>query len=297
MSAKFGGDQPSPHYARHSRYSDPGRLAHLLLAVRPGLPEVCEVARNVIVHYRYARVPLPESSNGDINLRRLSRILELDQERHRAPLTEARPEAERVQGCCRDQVLLAVGILRQHGIPARSRVGFANYLRPGSRADHVVGEAWIGGRWRRFDPWLAGPRGAIEDPHDLPPGTFLTAAAAWADHRRNGAPVDDLGVRIGPVGYLGLPFVLSYLIMDVAHRFGDELLLWDSWGAMPLPGHWVDLELGDRLAELVLRADSGDVSAEQELAAIHSTDLRVKPGAEVLQLSPRGEPPRPIRLA
>ncbi|GAB3742638.1 transglutaminase-like domain-containing protein [Microlunatus parietis] len=283
-------------FERHSRYSDPGRYARLLGAVRPELPEVCAVARNVIAHYRYARVPLPESTNGDINARWLSRILELDQARHPTPLTEPRAEAERVQGCCRDQVLLAVGILREHGIRGRCRVGFADYLRAGARVDHVVGEAWIDGRWLRFDPWLASPRGVIEDPHDLPPGAFLTAAAAWNDHRRNGTDIDDLGVRIGPIRYTGPPFVLSYLIMDVAHRFGDELLLWDNWGVMPLPGQWVDTALGDRLAALVLRADAGDEAAEQELAAIHSSDARVRPGAVVLQLSPRGEPPRPVAV-
>lgn len=205
-------------WARHSAYSDPGRHAALLDQAEPDITTASMVAQNLIAHYRFASTPLPESSNDDINARWLSTILEIDQQRHGAPLTAPRPEAERVQGCCRDHTLIAVGILRQHGVPARSRVGFADYLRPESRVDHVVAEAWLGGRWVRFDPGLAGPRGRVSDPHDIVVGNdspFLTAATAWSGYRRRGRPIDDLGVRVGPVEFTGPPFVLSYLIMDV----------------------------------------------------------------------------------
>jgi hypothetical protein len=287
------------HYSRHSRYSDPGANAHLLQAVEPDLPTVCAVARNTIAHYRAARVPLPEASNSDINARWISRILELDQQRHGVPLQHERLEAERVQGCCRDHALLAISILREHSIPARSRVGFATYLYPNSRIDHVVGEVWTGDRWLRFDPGIPGPRGQVEDPLDMQTGDgspFLTAAAAWSGFRQSGDSIDDLGVRAGAIDFKGPPFVLAYLIMDVAHRFGDELLLWDYWGAMPMPGHAPDLELGDQLADLVLRADAGDQQAEQDLRNIHATDPRVQPGPQILQFSPRNEPPQQVTL-
>ncbi|MGI3785490.1 MAG: hypothetical protein ACRYG2_32490, partial [Janthinobacterium lividum] len=132
--------EPAAHYSQHSRYSHPGRNVDLLQAVAPEIPTVCAVAQNTIAHYRAATVPLPESSNDDINAGWLSRILDLDQERHGVPLQHERPEAQRVQGCCRDHTLLAISILRQHNIPARSRVGFATYLHPNTRVDHVVAE-------------------------------------------------------------------------------------------------------------------------------------------------------------
>ncbi|MFT4216256.1 MAG: transglutaminase domain-containing protein [Micropruina sp.] len=226
--------------------------------------------------------------------------MEIDQGRHGSSLLVPRPEAERVQGCCRDQTLLAVGVLRQHGIPARGRVGFADYLRPGLRIDHVVAEAWMDGRWIRFDPGLAEPRGRVANPRDIVIGEespFLTAAAAWSDYRQHGRSIDDLGVRIGPVDFTGPLFVLSYLIRDVAHRFGDELLLWDSWGAMPFPGGQVDLDLGDVLAELVQRADRGDGDAESALQELYEQDARIRVGDEVVQFSPRGEPPVRVTLA
>ena len=293
------GSEPAEHYSQHSRYSDPGAHAQLLQAVPPDLDTVCAVARNTIAHYRAASVPLPASSNADIDARWLSRTLDLDQQRHGVPLQQERPEAERVQGCCRDHTLLAIGILRQHGVPARSRVGFATYLSPDTRVDHVVAETWTGDRWRRFDPGVAGPRGSVDDPLEIPTGAgspFLTAAAAWSGYRHSGASIDDLGVQAGSLELKGAPFVLAYLIMDVAHRFGDELLLWDCWGAMAMPGQELDVELGDRLADLVQRADTGDQQAEQDLRTSHATDPRVRPGPQVLQLSPRGEPPRRVAL-
>src|ERR687898_951834 len=80
--------------------------------------------------------------------------------------TAHRRTEDLVQGCCRDHTLLAVAALRHHGMPARSRVGFASYLSLTTwHHDHVIVEAWLGGRWRRFDtelaapvPRLAGPR-------------------------------------------------------------------------------------------------------------------------------------------
>ncbi|SDE09199.1 Transglutaminase-like superfamily protein [Auraticoccus monumenti] len=198
--------EPAPHFSRHSAYSNPGRYADLLADVPRDLASVCAVARNLIAHYWFASGPLPASSNDDINARWLSRILEIDQQRHGKPLQHERAEADRVQGCCRDQVLLAVGILRQHGVPARSRLGFAEYFHGDRRQDHVVAEAWLGGRWVRFDPRLEGPRETLADPHDISTALdspFLTAAAAWIGHRQHGRSIDDLGVRLPAAEFMG----------------------------------------------------------------------------------------------
>lgn len=284
---------PAPHYSQHSHYAD------LLASVPSDLARVSAVAQNTIAHYRFSKVPLPASSNDDINARWLSRILEIDQDRHTKPLHQDRAETDRVQGCCRDQVLLAIGILRQHGIPARSRVGFAEYFRSDRPQDHVVAEAWLNDRWVRFDPGVPGPREKLANPHDISTGVdspFLTAAAAWAGYRQHGRSIDDLGIRIPSANFTGARFVLTYLIMDVAHRFGDELLLWDFWGAMPLPGRDIDLQLGDELADLVLRADAGDLEAENHLERIHHTDARVRPGTQIQQFCPRGGSPRHAHL-
>lgn len=119
-------------HARHTPYSDPGRCADLLRTL-PTDPELLSaVARNIIVHYRATGHELPTETRNDINSRWLEAILTTDQRRHPVlPLERPRALIERVQGCCRDHTLFCVGLLRSHGIPARSRVGFAGYFEDG----------------------------------------------------------------------------------------------------------------------------------------------------------------------
>ncbi len=252
------------------------------------------MARNVIVHYRAAGVDLPRQSRRDVDLRWVEAILSTDRERHHAPLDEERPVEARVQGCCRDHSLLAVAALRHHDVPARTRVGFAAYLLESWHVDHVIVEVWDEGRWRRFDPEFAEPLPAAPDPTDIavsPDGPFLTAAQVWLGHRAGTLDV----ARCGAVEYAALqgePFVHAKVICELAHRFGDELLLWDRWGAMN-PHRFDappdDIDLVDEIAALLIRADRGDASAERDLFARYRHDPRLHPGSFVHSISPTGE--------
>src|SRR5690606_28189253 len=174
-------------HAAHTPYTRPGRFAPLLAALPTDPPALSEVARNVIVHYRSADRQLPQETDDDIDLRWLEDMLATDQRRHGTPLAEHRAPEQRLQGCCRDHTLLCVAALREHGLPARSRLGFAGYFQPGEHADHVVAEVWLEGRWRRFDPEIDAPREALPQPMDMPtaqPGStgFVTAAQAWVGY-------------------------------------------------------------------------------------------------------------------
>ncbi|NJP34633.1 transglutaminase domain-containing protein [Micromonospora thermarum] len=146
-------------YRTHSPYSDPRHHRLLLDAVPADIATVAATARNVIVHYRAGGVELPADRMDEVNRRWVDRILDTDQSRFPLPLTTARPVADRVAGCCRDHTLLSVAVLRQHGVPARSRVGFASYFTPGWHHDHVLVEYWNGERWVWADPELD-PAGA-----------------------------------------------------------------------------------------------------------------------------------------
>ena len=76
-------------------------------------------------------VTLTRESRGEQHLRtmqqRLERIVSLDP----GPLTQERTPKERQVGLCRDFAVFLTSLLRHKGIPARVRVGFAEYLRPG----------------------------------------------------------------------------------------------------------------------------------------------------------------------
>jgi hypothetical protein len=89
--------------------------------------------------------------------------------------------------------------------------------------------------------------------------------------------------------------VRTYVFFELAHRYGDELLLWDSWGATEAEGPEIDA-LTDELARLLVAADGGDDGAESELATRYTHDNRLRPGSEVTTYSPYGDPPRTTSL-
>ena len=206
--------------AQQSLYSDPGEYASLFDTVEPTIAGVSAMARNLIVHYQASGVELPAESRRDIDLRWIEPILGTDQQRHHAPLDRERPAEARVQGCCRDHCLLAVAALRHHGVPARTRVGFASYLIEAWYSDHVVVEMWDDGTWRRFDPEVAEPLSGLPDPTDIPisrAAPFVTAAEVWLGHRDGQLDV----TRYGAVEHAvlrGEPFVYAKVVCELAHR-------------------------------------------------------------------------------
>ncbi|MER7459140.1 transglutaminase domain-containing protein [Micromonospora sp. NPDC126480] len=274
-------------YRTHSRYSDPRRHAALLDAVPADLAAVAATARNVIVHYRAGGVELPADRRDEVNNRWLDRILDTDQARFPLPLTATRPAADRVAGCCRDHTLFTVAVLRQHGVPARSRVGFASYFTPGWHHDHVLAEYWNGERWVWADPELD-PAGEWQfDGYDIDPtaGLFDSAARVWTAYRAGTVDPDVYGVDEG-LPIRGAWFVYNYVLQELAHRQKDELLLWDTFGAMTDDLAYADLALADEIAALLLAADGGDRAAEKELADRYATDARLRPGHSIRSVSP-----------
>jgi transglutaminase superfamily protein len=282
-------------YAGQSAYSDPGRHAALLDDLPADVRELAAVVRNVVVHYRASGIDFPPERLTEIDSRWVERILDADQSRHRAPLATPREEPARVPGCCRDHTLLTVSALRHRGVPARSRVGFSHYFMPDFRVDHVIVEWWDGARWVWVDSELsAGPQWPF-DPADMPrtvgaaPGSapvFETAAQAWSAYRRRDTDLRSYGVH-PDVPFGGPWFVRNYVLHELAHRRGDELLLWDVWGAMgvDLVG---DLDLIDDVAALLLAADDGSEVAERELGERYTTDPRLHPSGVITSDSPSG---------
>ena len=283
-------------YAKHSTFTDPGEFGRLLDVLPTDPEELGVAARNVITHYR-SGFELPEERRDEVHSRWVHRILQTDQLRHPIPLLAGREYMERVFGCCRDHTLFCVATLRQHGIPARSRVGFAGYLMDDFFADHVVVELWTGSRWRRFDPEQTPDRDDF-DMLDLPVGPeapFVSAAEVWRDVRAGRADANNYGIFPGsPIG--GLGFIHDYVIRELAHRQRDELLLWDEWGAMGGPMEET-AGLIDEIAALTRDADAGDAAAEAELEARALDAARLNPRSRVRQHSPYGLDSVDVQLA
>jgi hypothetical protein len=283
-------------YADQSRFSDPGPYRELLTALPSDLPALSALVRNVLVHYRAAGITFTGDRLAEIDSRWVERILGTDQRRFGTDLAAPRPLAERVAGCCRDFTLLTVAALRERGVPARSRIGFAGYFRPPFHDDHVIVEYRAGDRWVFADAQLDPAQPWPWDPCDMPrvvgpvPANdlaFATAAQVWRSIRRREVDPDQYGVDPSMPHLCGVNLVRHYVLLELAHRRRDELLLWDIWAWSP-DGSGADDRLIDEVAELLLAADGGDERAEQELAARYAADPLLNPSGRVRCMSPSG---------
>lgn len=300
-------------YSDHSPYSNPGTHTGFFSELSTDPEDLHRFACTAVVHYRAGGPTLTEAQKADPDRRWLTSIL--DAAEARAPLDGPRTLAQQVAGCCRDHTLISLGVLRTHDVPARSRIGFASYFTPGWNADHVVGERWDGERWVRFDPELD-QEDFDFDVHNMPTGPdspFQTAAEAWLAIRGGTVDAETYGVDGDLPGLKGRNFVRAYVLLEVAHRHRDELLLWDLWGpqlnsrylheaAGGQVGAWIresglpgadtsDAEFDavvDELAYLLVAADAGDDEAADQLAELYREDVRLHPGERVLTLSPTG---------
>ena len=256
-------------FARHTSYTAPGEHAARLREL-PADPRAAAAHwRSLTAHYR-ATPGLPEGRDEDRQARWVADILNLLARRKAAPLTEARALPDRFVGCCRDDALLLVAGLREHGVPARIRIGWAPYLHPSFVHDHVVAEWQEGGRWVRGDPEMDPSRFAF-DTMDLPPGAFQTAGEAWLAFRAGA--VDPAQYGVAPGLYGGPPMLRDYVIRELAALTGGEVLLWDSWGLMHVSfqemtgAHFI-------LLDEVARACSGEDAEMWAKLAAHP-ELRV----------------------
>jgi hypothetical protein len=261
--------------------------------------------RNLVVHYRASGLDFPPDRLAEIDSRWVQTML--DTLPPGVPLSELRPAEQRIVGCCRDFTLLTVAALRARGIPARSRVGFAAYFDPDFHVDHVITEFHDGDRWVATDTQLDPAAGFPVDTADVPlgPEGLHTAAQSWLAFRRGEIDPETYGVGPG-VPIRGPLMIRKYVLTELAHRFGDETLLWDFWGTdktligdlgdRPLADAWPDLPswdsgdvtLIDEIASLLVAADAGDASAESRLATLYASDPRVHVGDTVTCHSPRG---------
>lgn len=160
-------------YLAQSPVTDPGAYASWVAELPSDVSALRDASSQLVFHHRgggeYAQNGVPDGRVREIDTRYVDEMLKILHGRSGAPLGTPRPASERLVGCCRDFTALFVSFARAHGVPARTRVGFAGYFMPGWWLDHVVGEIWDAeqNRWRasrngtldheRFVGLLTGP--------------------------------------------------------------------------------------------------------------------------------------------
>jgi hypothetical protein len=245
-------DEILAYYASHSPFTEPGSLRDRFITLPEEISALCRALRGLLVHYRASDLTLQPERLQEIDTCFVAAMLQRLQELARLPLGVVRPPEKRLVGCCRDFATLLVAVLRERGVPARTRVGFATYLHPYFHADHVIAEVWNGERWVWIDPEMP-PERVPFDPHDMPRSAFVTGAEAWRRFRDGEADPDMFGVA-PDLPYRGNWFMRDYVLRELAALNKYELLLWASWGLMMTPFETMsaeDLALLDRASQLL----------------------------------------------
>lgn len=236
------GDQTSPSpailefYAGHSRFSTPGHYGEALDAMPSNPEDIARVVPGLVLYEHVAEpfygCPIPDERRAESHIRPVEAILGAILALDGRPLDELRPPEARLVGICRHYALLAVSLLRQHGVPARVRSGFARYFDPTSYEDHWVCEYWKASesRWALLDAQLdevfQQRLGIDFDVLDVPREQFLTAGKAW--RRCRAGELDPQTFGIGFVKLHGLWFIATSLVRDVAALNKVEVLPWDA---------------------------------------------------------------------
>jgi excinuclease ABC subunit A len=228
------------YYLEQSPITNPGPFSYLYENLPDDLPGLVRLIQGQMIHRNAVRlydVDLTHESRAEQHLRtmqqRLERILELSPE----PLSMAREPKERQVGLCRDFAVFLVSLLRHKGIPARMRVGFAEYLfdKNEFKADHWIAEYWNAphSRWILVDPDVGGvPKELLElkigcnlfdlhRDHD-----FYFAGSAWR-LARSGKVRSDLFRYSGR--WKGFPCIRGNLLHDFQALNRLELGIFDYW--------------------------------------------------------------------
>jgi hypothetical protein len=272
---------PLTYYATQSPFTDPGTCGILFSDLPRAISEICGVIQGLCLDYEERhKYPIVNERLLETNSRYVRIILENIINLDNRPFVEARSPALRFMASSADFANLFCSMARFHGIPARKRVGFVNYIASvytGYYRSREIAEYWdpTASRWRRVDPMsdkLAIEADAGEfDPYDLPEAGFFPAGKAWQACRAGQSDPEmyrDQEAR-------GSGLVLANLILDLASINKHEMLNWDRFGLMRQPFETLsdkDLEMLDQLAELLLAGDE----AFEELQALYSRETSLQ---------------------
>jgi hypothetical protein len=233
------------YYSTHGEITDPGEYGHLFEELPMNIRDLCKIVQGLIIHdmwlTRYGvdveRTRVKKELKLFFVKERIKRILDLDNQ----PLSKERSLDRHIIGCCRDYSVVLCSILRQKGVPARARCGFAKYFSPPYYfEDHWICEYWYAEqkRWFKVDPQIDDyQRDYLHinfDTCDIPENEFIVAGKAW-DMCRN---EDYDPQRFGLNDVHGLWFIRGNLVRDLAslNKFETVPYLvgtsWDSWEIM-----------------------------------------------------------------
>lgn len=236
---------------------DPGRRGQLFDRLTPSPAAFCTAMQGVLIHDYFGGLCYPAVPPGFATASRetrpvAARLAEID---GGGEGLAARPPERRAVGTCRDFALMFCAMARHHGMAARVRCGFADYLDPAGFEDHWVCEyrAANGARWMRADAQIDAEQAAYLkidiDPTALREGDFLTGCEAWLAVRQGDAAAEDFGHGAAR----GAWFLKVNLMRDLLCLQGQIVSDWDRWREVA-KGDALDQRLPDALCDRLAKA-------------------------------------------
>jgi Transglutaminase-like superfamily len=220
---------------QHTLWSDPQTHRARLLELPADAAALPDVLEGFVIHHVIARAlgsGVPPAAEKDRNLRLVSHLIGEAVQRDPRSLAKHRALSDYLYCTCHDFALLAASTLRERGIPARLRVGYASYFVAGRWEDHWVCEHRTGAKWAVLDAQL-GTRARAElrisfDITEVPQTAWRSAASIWGGIRSG--EIDPATCGVSFAGISGAWFVAAAVLRDAASLAGIECLPWDYWG-------------------------------------------------------------------
>ncbi|MGF7059873.1 excinuclease ABC subunit UvrA [Brassicibacter mesophilus] len=225
------------YYVKQSVITDPKQYEKELDALPENPEQLLNIVQGLVIHGALGKlygINFSKKQSDEELLRTVPQMLDAIFQLDRCSLKEAREPKQRLVGMCRDYALLLISFMRHKKIPARLRVGFANYFDSELMfEDHWVAEYYDTkqNRWIRVDAQVDEVQkkyyGITFDTYDMGKSSnFLLAGEAWIKSRLGERHPEDFGYN---KNWKGWHSVKGNLLHDFNCLQGLELLPWDLW--------------------------------------------------------------------
>jgi hypothetical protein len=288
------------YYLEPGPFTSLGEHASAVDALPDDLQSLVHAAQMLIVHRwwaeRYGVQVTPDTEKG-MELHGTAALIDDAMRVAPAPLGATRLPNQRVVAICRHYSTTLAAFLKQKGVPARARCGFATYFNRGGYEDHWVTEYWRDdeSRWVQVDAQLdTFQHRALDadfDPLDVPRDRFIVAGEVWRQYRDGKIDPDKCGIA----DMRGDWFIRGNHALDMAALQRIELLPWEPFGTAKSPESTIGdtpelLEIVDQTAAFTSAGDDASVATVLKLA---ERDERLRPPDALMASAARNDAAAP----
>lgn len=233
------------------------------------IEEICKIIHWLLIHpdaVSLYNLNLSKERMNDRNIKTIQESVDKIRKLENKPLIECREPEKRVVNICKHFAMFLCSVLREKGIPARCRCGFATYFVNGWFEDHWICEYWnkTKKKWIRVCAQIDDIQ--ILECHidrqkinfdDLPKEAFFSGGVLWKLYRQGLVSGDLCGFSLEENEY-GEWYIRGNMLRDffalnkVEYTYQEVNKLMDR-NYKPTEE---DLLLLDRIADLTLNIDN-----------------------------------------